>query len=284
MDCLPIIPIVYFYSIMLPYPDIDPIIFQLGPLQVRWYGLMYLLGFGATWFLVRHQIRKFGLELLDRHFENLTFVLILGLILGARLGFVFFYHPGYYLSHPFEILAVWQGGLSFHGGLLGLVIGGYLYCWVHGLDYWRTADVYTVTAPIGLGFGRIGNFINGELYGRVTDVPWGMVFPGAGPLPRHPSQLYEAFLEGAVLFGILWWLKDRRWPSGSMLAFFLIFYGLFRSVVEFFREPDAHLGFVAGFLTMGQVLSLAMMLAGGLLLVYRLKIGNPARSPNSHGR
>jgi phosphatidylglycerol---prolipoprotein diacylglyceryl transferase len=258
---------------MLPFPDIDPVIFELGPLQPRWYGLMYLLGFSATWLLVRHQIRKFGLEQLGRHFENLTFILILGLILGARLGYVFFYHPAYFLAHPLEILAVWQGGLSFHGGLLGLVGGGWLYCRSQGLDFWQAADVYTVTAPIGLGFGRIGNFINGELYGRVSDVPWAMVFPNGGPLPRHPSQLYEAALEGAVLFVILWWLKDKRWPAGSMLALFLIFYGFFRGFVEFFREPDAHLGYIVSFLTMGQLLSLAMILAGGLLLVYRLKAG-----------
>jgi phosphatidylglycerol---prolipoprotein diacylglyceryl transferase len=256
---------------MIPFPEIDPVLFRLGPLQVRWYGLMYLLGFTATWLLVRHQIRKFGLDRLGRHFENLNFVLILGLVLGARLGYVLFYNPGYYLAHPLEALATWQGGMSFHGGLLGLVLGGYLYCRAKGLDFWQTADVYTVTAPVGLALGRLGNFINGELYGRVTDVPWAMVFPDGGPLPRHPSQLYEALLEGVLLFVILWRLKEKRWPAGSMLALFLVFYGVFRWVVEFFREPDAHLGFIVSFLTMGQLLSSAMILVGGLLLVFRLK-------------
>jgi phosphatidylglycerol:prolipoprotein diacylglycerol transferase len=257
---------------MIPYPHIDPDIFRLGRLQVRWYGLMYLLGFSSTWLLVRHQIRKFGLDQLGRHFENLNFVLILGLVLGARLGYVIFYNFGYYLAHPLEILATWHGGMSFHGGLLGMVIGGVLYCWAKGIDFWQTADVYTVTAPIGLALGRLGNFINGELYGRVTNVPWAMVFPGGGPLPRHPSQLYEALLEGVVLFVILWRLKDKRWPSGTMLSLFLILYGVFRWVLEFFRQPDAQLGFIVSFLTMGQLLCGAMIVAGSLLLAYRLKI------------
>jgi phosphatidylglycerol---prolipoprotein diacylglyceryl transferase len=258
---------------MIPFPDIDPVIFQFGPFHVRWYGLMYLLGFTATWVLVRHQIKKFGLERLGHHFENLNFVLILSLIVGARLGYVLFYNPVYYLGQPLEILAIWHGGLSFHGGLLGLVLSGYLYCRAHSLDFWQAADVFTATAPIGLALGRLGNFINGELYGRVTDVPWAMVFPNAGPLPRHPSQLYEALLEGVVLFAILWLLKERRWPAGSILALFLVFYGIFRGFIEFFREPDAHLGFIVGFLTMGQLLSGAMILAGGLLLAFRLRVG-----------
>jgi phosphatidylglycerol---prolipoprotein diacylglyceryl transferase len=267
---------------MIPYPEIDPVIFHYGPLQVRWYGLMYLLGFTGTWFLVRHQIRKFRLERLGHHFENLNFFLILSLIVGARLGYVIFYNPGYYIAHPLEILSIWQGGLSFHGGLLGLVLTGYLYCRAHELDFWQAADVFTVTAPIGLFFGRMGNFINGELYGRVTDVPWAMVFPDAGPLPRHPSQLYEALLEGAVLFVILWLLKERRWPAGSMIGVFLVLYGSFRGVVEFFREPDAHLGLIVSFLTMGQLLSGAMILAGGLLLATRL--GVRGREPRGEGR
>jgi phosphatidylglycerol---prolipoprotein diacylglyceryl transferase len=149
------------------------------------------------------------------------------------------------------------------------VLSGYFYCRINALDFWQTADVFTVTAPIGLGLGRLGNFINGELYGRVTDVPWAMVFPEGGPLPRHPSQLYEAFLEGAVLFTILWLLKERRWPAGSMLGLFLLLYGFFRGFVEFFREPDAHLGFIISFLTMGQLLSITMILAGGLLFAFR---------------
>ncbi|MDA8163792.1 MAG: prolipoprotein diacylglyceryl transferase [Desulfobacteraceae bacterium] len=258
---------------MIPYPHIDPVIFRLGPLQVRWYGLMYLLGFSATWLLVRRQIRQFGLERLGGHFEDLNFVLIVGLVLGARLGYVLFYNLPYYLAHPRDILATWQGGMSFHGGLLGMVLGGYLFCRAKKLDFWQVADVYTVTAPVGLALGRIGNFINGELYGRVTDVPWAMVFPGGGPLPRHPSQLYECLLEGVVLFAIMWRLKNRRWPPGTLLAVFLILYGVFRWVVELFREPDPQLGFIVSFLTMGQLLCSAMVVGGALLLIWRLKAG-----------
>ena len=259
---------------MLTYPQIDPVIFSIGPLQVRWYGMMYVLGFGASLLLVKHQIKKFGFRELDANFDNLNLVLIISLVLGGRLGYVLFYNLPYYLNHPGEILATWRGGMSFHGGMLGLVIGAVIFCWRKKLDFWRTADFYTVTIPIGLGLGRIGNFINGELYGRVTDVPWGMVFPGGGPLPRHPSQLYEAFLEGVVLFLILWNLKDKTnppasWPSGSMVALFLILYGIFRITVEFFRQPDAQLGFIVAGLTMGQLLSSLMIVAGIILWLVR---------------
>lgn len=259
---------------MLTYPQIDPVIFSVGPLQVRWYGLMYVLGFIASIILVKHQIKKFGFKELETHFENLNLVLIISLVLGGRLGYVLFYNLPYYLSHPGEIMATWRGGMSFHGALLGLIIGGVVFCRIKKLNFWRTADFYAVTIPIGLGLGRLGNFINGELYGRVTDVPWGMVFPGGGPLPRHPSQLYESFLEGLVLFLILWTLKEKQkppssWPSGSMIALFLIFYGIFRIMVEFFREPDAQLGFIFLHVTMGQLLSGLMIVAGIILLLVR---------------
>jgi len=261
---------------MLNYPQIDPVIFQVGPLQVRWYGLMYVLGFTATLMLVKYQIKKFNFRDLDIHFENLNLVLIISLVLGGRLGYVLFYNLPYYLKHPLEILATWQGGMSFHGGMLGLIIGAVVFCRKKGLDFWRVADIYTVTIPIGLGLGRIGNFINGELYGRITDVPWGMVFPGGGPFPRHPSQLYESFLEGLVLFLVLWTLKDKQnppasWPAGSLMAIYLILYGIFRITVEFFREPDAQLGFLFGALTMGQLLSSLMIIAGVSLFLVRKK-------------
>jgi len=268
---------------MITYPEIDPVIVHFGPLQIRWYGLMYVLGFIASYLLVRHQIRRFQLKELGRHFENLNLVMIISLVVGGRLGYVLFYNLPYYLQHPLEIVATWQGGMSFHGGLLGLLVAGYFYCRKHQLDFWRTADVYVVTVPIGLGLGRIGNFINGELFGRVTDVPWAMVFPGGGPLPRHPSQLYECLLEGVLLFIILWNLKNRQvsrqWPSGVMLVAFLIGYGILRWSVELFREPDAHLGFVAAQLTMGQLLSGAMILAGVLLMVVRRKAQDIRPSP-----
>jgi phosphatidylglycerol:prolipoprotein diacylglycerol transferase len=262
---------------MLNYPHIDPIIFQVGPLQVRWYGLMYVLGFAASLLLVKHQIKKFSFKELDVHFENLNLVLIISLVLGGRLGYVLFYNLPYYFKHPLEILATWQGGMSFHGGMLGLIAGMLIFCRKNNLDFWRVADIYTVTIPIGLGLGRIGNFINAELFGRVTDVSWAMVFPGGGPYPRHPSQLYEAFLEGAVLFCILWILKEKQnppsssWPPGSMGALFLIFYGIFRIFIEFFREPDAHLGFIAAGVTMGQLLSGLMIIAGLSLFLIRKK-------------
>jgi phosphatidylglycerol:prolipoprotein diacylglycerol transferase len=267
---------------MLPYPEIDPVLIRLGPLQVRWYGLMYVLGFFATYVLVRYQIKKFALKNLAEHFENCNIVLIISLVVGARLGYVLFYNLPYYLHHPFEIVATWQGGMSFHGGLLGLILGGYWFCRRQGLDFWATADAYVATAPIGLGLGRLGNFINGELFGRVTEVPWAMVFPGGGPLPRHPSQLYECFFEGFLLFVILWFLRNRqianRWPTGTILIAFLFFYGVFRWLAELFREPDAQLGFLFGHITMGQLLS-SLMIGGALLLaLFRWKKKAPPES------
>ena len=254
---------------MLPYPHIDPVIFGVGPFKVRWYGLMYVLGFTASYFLVQRQIRQFGLKKLGEHFENLNFVLILGLILGGRLGYVLIYNLPYYIQHPAEIMATWQGGMSFHGALIGVIIGGALFCKKNGLNFWQTADIYVVTVPIGLGLGRLGNFINGELFGRVSTVPWAMVFPGGGPLPRHPSQLYEFFLEGIILLAILWKLKDKPHPTGFILAFFLIFYGIFRSFVELFRQPDPQIGFLLGSFTMGQILSFMMLFTGAIILLWR---------------
>ena len=264
---------------MISYPEIDPVLFSIGPLKIRWYGLMYVLGFCATYFLVRYQAARFKFHELEEAFDNLNLFLILGVILGGRLGYVLFYQPSYYLSHPLEILATWQGGMSFHGGCIGALLAGVLTTRHYKLDFWKSGDLYIVTVPIGLGLGRLGNFINNELYGRVTDVPWSMIFPGGGPLPRHPSQLYEALLEGALLFTVLWGLKSkpwqetrsRLWPHGSMTALFLILYGLFRFIVEFFREPDAHLGTVLIGLTMGQLLSLSMVAAG--LLIWYLRAG-----------
>jgi phosphatidylglycerol:prolipoprotein diacylglycerol transferase len=254
---------------MIPYPKINPEIVRVGPFAVRWYGLMYLLGFAASYLLVRYQIGKKKLQLPKDFLDSLYSYVILGLLLGARLGYVLFYDLPSYLRHPLEIFAVWHGGMSFHGGLIGCIIAGILFCRKFKVDFWKTADLVIVTAPIGLGFGRLGNFINGELYGRVTDVPWAMVFPTGGPLPRHPSQLYEFFLEGVVLFIVLWKLKDRDLRPGVLTAFFLILYGVFRSLVEFFRQPDVQLGFIIGPFTMGQLLSSAMILFGLGLFFYR---------------
>lgn len=260
---------------MLNAPLIDPIIFSVGPLHVRWYGLMYILAFLTAYILVRYQARKFSWPEMTKHLDNLLFFLIIGVIVGARLGYVLFYDLDYFLAHPLKIPATWQGGMSFHGGCIGVLITGWLYCRHYKLDYWKVADLFAVTAPIGLVFGRIGNFINQELYGRVTEVPWGMVFPAAGSLPRHPSQLYQAFLEGLVLFIILWtlrkkpWQTTSSWPHGSIFALFLALYGVFRFMVEFVREPDAHLGIVFIFMTTGQVLSSIMIIAGTVLFAVR---------------
>ncbi|MFO7761657.1 MAG: prolipoprotein diacylglyceryl transferase [Thermodesulfobacteriota bacterium] len=254
---------------MLPYPQIDPVIFSFGPVQIRWYGLMYVLGFIATYLLIRKQIRLYNLKELKKHFDNLNTILIICLIIGGRLGYVFFYNPGYYLQHPMEILATWHGGMSFHGGLIALIVGGYIFCRLKKLDFLNITDSYIVTAPIGLGLGRLGNFINGELYGRITDQPWGMIFPGVNHYPRHPSQLYEALVEGLLLFIILWPMNrkkyEKNWPAGIIFVFFLILYGVFRFLVEFFRAPDAHIGLWGGLLSRGQILCLIMIGLGVFL-------------------
>jgi phosphatidylglycerol:prolipoprotein diacylglycerol transferase len=254
---------------MIPYPHIDPVIVRVGPFSVRWYGVMYLLGFTASFLLVRCQIKKKDLNFSKDFVDTLYSYLILGLLLGARLGYVLFYDLPVYLHHPLEIFALWHGGMSFHGGLIGCILAGILFCRRHRVDFWQVADLVIVTAPIGLGLGRLGNFINGELYGRVTEVPWAMVFPGGGPLPRHPSQLYEFFLEGVVLFTVLWVLKDRISRTGVLTSLFLILYGIFRFSLEFFREPDAQLGYILGPFTMGQILSSAMIAVGIVVLVFR---------------
>ncbi|VAX34262.1 Prolipoprotein diacylglyceryl transferase [hydrothermal vent metagenome] len=256
---------------MIPYPDIKPYIIKIGPLQLRWYGVMYLLGFASSYLLVNYQIKKKGLGIERRIVDDLYFYIILGLILGARFGYVLFYNFAEYLQNPLEIFAVWHGGMSFHGGLIGSVFAGICFCRKRGLDSWQVADLVIATAPIGLGLGRIGNFINCELYGRVSNVPWAMVFPCGGGMPRHPSQLYEAFFEGVVLFIVLWYMKDRIKITGGLTALFLILYGVIRFSIEFFREPDAQLGFVVAFLTMGQILSLAMVLVGIMIFLYRTR-------------
>ncbi len=255
---------------MIPYPEIRPYIVKIGPLEIRWYGLMYLLGFASSYLLVRYQIKKKGMDISKNLIDDLYFYLILGLIIGARLGYVLFYNLSEYLSNPLDILAIWHGGMSFHGGLIGSIVAGIVFSRKRHLPFWMLSDMIIVTAPVGLCLGRIGNFINGELFGRVTTVPWAMVFPGGGPLPRHPSQLYEAVLEGPVLFLILWTLKDRIHRKGYLTALFLIFYGIFRFFVEVFREPDPQLGFVLSFLTMGQILS-GLMIVSGIVLILALR-------------
>ena len=233
---------------------------------MRWYGLMYLVGFAAGWWLGRHRIAKGLAPITREQFEGLVFVVVLGVILGGRLGYVLFYKPAYFASHPLEIPAIWQGGMSFHGGLLGVI---FAMVWVarrQRVDFLRLMDYLAPLVPLGIAAGRLGNFINGELYGRVTDVPWGMVFRGAGDAPRHPSQLYQFALEGVLLFLILWFYSAKSRPRGAVSAVFLIGYGTLRFIAEFSRQPDAHLGYLALGLTMGQWLSLPMIAAGAILL------------------
>ena len=252
---------------MIPYPHIDPEIIRVGPLAIRWYGLMYLIGFAASYLLVQYQIKKKALAFAKDFLGSLYSYAVFGLLVGARLGYVLFYNPSYYLHHPLETFALWQGGLSFHGGFIGSVLAGIWCCRKFRADAWQVSDLVIATAPIGLGLGRIGNFINGELFGRVSNAPWAMVFPTGGPLPRHPSQLYEFFLEGVVLFSVLWILKDRGFKSGVLTSLFIILYSIARFIVEFFREPDPQLGFIAGPFTMGQLLS-ASMAAAGVMIYY----------------
>lgn len=254
---------------MIAFPNIDPVIVKIGPLSLRWYGLMYVVGFISSYLLMIYQLNKKKIKISRAEVDDLFFYLILGLIVGARLGYVLFYNLGFYLEHPSEALILWHGGMSFHGGLLGAFIAGSIVIKKRKLDFFATADLIMPTCPIGLGFGRIGNFINGELFGKPSDVPWAMIFPQGGPLPRHPSQLYEAFLEGLVLFGVLWAYKDIKKRDGDVLALFLILYGCFRIFCEIFREPDVQVGYLFGILSMGQILSILMIIIGlGLKFLY----------------
>ncbi len=254
---------------MLPYPHINPTFLKIGPLRFRWYGLMYLLGFGAGYLIIKSEVKRRRIKLKrEGDIEDLIFYLALGLILGARLGYVLFYNLSYYLHNPSKIIAVWEGGMSFHGGLIGSIISAVFFLKRRRYDLLLFSDLIILPAPIGIMFGRMGNFINGELYGRVTNVPWAMVFPSGGPLPRHPSQLYEAFFEGVLLFLILFSLRDKKMPNGSLFSIFLTLYGTFRFFLEFFREPDPQLGFIFLGLTMGQILCIPMIIAGISLLFF----------------
>src|SRR5260221_3204890 len=250
---------------MLVHPDFGPVALSIGLLAVRWYGLMYLVGFAGGFWPGARRIAQ-GLAPVTRaQLDDLLFLIVLGVILGGRLGYVLFYKPGYYAAHPLEIFAIWQGGMSFHGGLLGVMLAMAFAAWRHRIDWLRLMDFVAPLVPLGIAAGRLGNFINGELWGRATDLPWGMVLRHAGAAPRHPSQLYEFALEGLALLALLWWFSAKPRPRGQVSALFLIGYGSFRFVVEFAREPDAFLGFLAAGLTMGQWLCVPMIPAGGCL-------------------
>jgi phosphatidylglycerol:prolipoprotein diacylglycerol transferase len=260
----------------LPFPEIDPIAIQLGPLAIRWYALAYLAGLTGGWFVLRRMVPKWpGLTSLTREdVDDFLLWATLGVVLGGRLGYVLFYKPGYYLANPLEIPMVWHGGMAFHGGLLGVAIAIWLFTRAKKVPLLPFADTVAVVAPLGLFFGRLANFINGELYGRVTTVPWGMVFPAGGPEPRHPSQLYEAALEGLLLFVLMVVLSRRpaiQSRPGILFGLFLALYGLARFVVEFFREPDPFLGAVWQGATMGQLLSLPMIVLGLGMVAYGMR-------------
>lgn len=256
----------------LSFPDIDPIILQVGPFAIRWYALAYIGGLVIGWRILIHFAKMPGSRITPQQADDFLVWATLGIILGGRLGYVLFYKPVYYLSNPQEIFMVWQGGMSFHGGFLGVIIAGYLFSKRKKIPALALADMLATVAPIGLFFGRIANFINGELYGRTTDVSWAFVFPGGGPLPRHPSQLYEAALEGLLLFIIIYALRYSRLSNkpGLLTGVFFLGYALARGFVELFRQPDAHLGFLIGGLTMGQLLSIPMILIG-IYLIFRPK-------------
>ena len=246
----------------MTFPTIDPVFLRIGPLEFRWYGLMYILAFTAAYFVLQTGAKNRKLPLSKDDVADLVFSVAIGIILGGRLGYIIFYNLSYYIANPLKVFAVWEGGMSFHGGLVGATTAGILFCRKRKLGFFAMADLVSLTGPIGLMLGRIGNFINGELYGRVTDLPWGIVFPNGGPLPRHPSQLYEAFLEGPLTLFILYLIWRKHRATGTVFWSFVALYGLFRTFVEFFREPDQQIGFIAQYFSMGQLLSFPMFLLG----------------------
>ena len=252
---------------MLVHPQFDPVAIHLGPLAVRWYGLMYLVGFALVWTVGRYAIKtRPHSAWTAQDLDDALFYGILGVIIGGRLGYVLFYKLGDYLLEPWRILFVWEGGMSFHGGFLGVILAMWWYAHARRQSWLAITDFIAPLVPLALGAGRLGNFINAELWGRRTSVPWAMIFPHVDNVPRHPSQLYEFALEGAALFGLLWWYAAKPRARGAVSGWFMIGYGVFRFAVEFTREPDAFLGLLAGGLSLGQWLSLPMIAAGVFLL------------------
>jgi len=263
----------------IAFPAIDPVAFRVGPFAVRWYGIAYLLGFVGAFLVMRWLARRWRLNLTVDDILSIVLAAVVGVIVGGRLGYVVIYGSGYYWAHPAQIFAIWDGGMSFHGGLVGIVIAAGVVAWRMKVPFLTLCDLGAAGAPIGLFFGRLANFVNAELWGRVTTVPWGIVFPGAGPLPRHPSQLYEAALEGLVLFAVLMIVVTRRPapPRGSVLGWMLTLYGVFRVSVEFFRQPDVQIGFLPGGITMGQLLSVPLIAVGIGLLFWAYSRDLPQR-------
>ncbi len=257
---------------MLTYPQIDPVLIAIGPLKIHWYGLMYLVGFAAVWVLGQRRARLPWSPIKPEAIEDLVTYGAMGVILGGRIGYVLFYNFDAFVSDPLILFKIWQGGMSFHGGMLGVFVAMWLFGKKQHCSMLQLTDIIAPLCPIGLGAGRLGNFINSELWGRPTDVPWATVFPNGGPLPRHPSQLYEAFLEGVVLFIIMWVYTSKPRPTMGATGLALFCYGCFRFFVEFFRMPDAHLGYLAlDWVTMGQILSTPMIVIGAAMLYWAHK-------------
>ncbi|KGK40973.1 prolipoprotein diacylglyceryl transferase [Nitrincola sp. A-D6] len=250
--------------------SIDPVALQLGPVQIHWYGLMYVIGFAAAWWLGNRRAAKPDSGWTEQQVSDFIFWGAMGVVLGGRAGYVLFYNFDFFLTNPLWLFAIWEGGMSFHGGLIGVIITLIIFSRRYQKNLFDMGDFVAPLIPIGLGAGRLGNFIGGELWGRATDQSWGVIFPAAGDgLARHPSQLYQMLLEGVVLFSLLWWFSSRPRPRMAVSGLFLLLYASFRMLVEFVREPDTQLGFVAfDWLTMGQVLSLPMWLAGAFMLLY----------------
>ncbi len=263
---------------MIAYPQFDPVAFKLGPINVHWYGIMYLIGFAMAWLLGIWRASKPNSGWTKTQVGDLIFYAAIGVILGGRIGYMLFYNLSYFIEHPLAIFKVWNGGMSFHGGLIGVGIAMWVFSLTIKKSVWDTIDFIVPLVPIGLAVGRLGNFINGELWGRITNVPWAMIFPKAGTMPRHPSQLYEFLLEGVLLFIIMWCFSAKPKPRFAVSALFLFCYGSLRFFSEFFRQPDPQWGFIAwGWLTMGQLLSIPMIIIGVLSLFwmcyYKTKCG-----------
>jgi len=261
------------------YHMLDPIAFSAGPITIYWYGIAYVVGSILAGFVMYRVQRRWNMGLTVDDVWMLVTGAVFGLIVGGRLFYVIFYGDGYYFTHPLEIFATNQGGMSFHGGLVGGLVGGYIVCRMLKLSAWTIADLAIIGVPLALALGRCANFVNGELWGKPTDLPWGVVFGGsAGEIPRHPSQLYEAFLEGIVLFVILYSMsrKKKLPPQGAFIGTFMLGYGVVRFLIEFVRVPDAQLGYLfGGFITMGQLLSLPLIVIGAALLFYAYKASRP---------